>query len=161
MACRSFQKIIRGLPYRRQRQKVKRCFSLLVACYRVSSCFRYVVRDFTYNSAAFKNKLEERARLNEEKNKQEVKAIDAEVGLIWFVFPQSFLSRVCLASFSDACIAWIHIKAMRYLFFRFWKRKGQKNALFKFKTPTRLCRSEYSLRQFYGMAYLPTFLLFL
>lgn len=25
------------------------------------------------------------------------------------------MSRVCLASFSDACMAWVHIKAMRYV----------------------------------------------
>lgn len=57
---------------------------------------RFVVRDFKYSSTAFKRKREERSRLNEEKNKQE-----------------SFMSRVCLASFSDALIAWVHIKAMR------------------------------------------------
>lgn len=57
---------------------------------------RFIIREFKYNPNALSTKLEERSKLEAEKNKQE-----------------SFMSRVCLASFSDACIAWVHIKTMR------------------------------------------------
>lgn len=58
---------------------------------------RVTIRSFKYNPSAFSTKVEQTKKLVAEKGKQE-----------------SFMIRVSLASFSDVCIAWVHIKAMRY-----------------------------------------------
>ena len=57
---------------------------------------RYTVRDFVYDSKKFAETVNARESSESELQKQE-----------------AVLKRVCLAAFSDAMVAWIHIKAIR------------------------------------------------